>query len=60
MEIKTELKEQRVMLQTLQGVPVPPPEIGCSLALPLESLEDFDTLERLDETEKNRLVCLII
>lgn len=58
LEIKAELKEQRAMIQKLQGVPVPEPDQGCSLGLPLQSLEDFDALERLEETEKNRLVCL--
>ncbi|RXN32795.1 hypothetical protein ROHU_016037 [Labeo rohita] len=60
MEIKTELKEQRAILQKLQGAPVPVPnDFECSLSLPLESLDNFDALERLleDEAEKNRLVC---
>ncbi|XP_067247700.1 uncharacterized protein si:dkey-65l23.2 [Chanodichthys erythropterus] len=58
MDIKNELKEQRAMLQSLQGVPVPAPDTECSLSFPLQSNEDFDALERMDETEKNRLVCL--
>jgi len=61
MEVKAELKEQRAMIQNLQGVPaVPDQEIRCGLQLPLQSLEDFEELERLDETEKNRLVCLVM
>lgn len=60
LEIKAELKEQRAMIQKLQGVPLPQPEMGCSLGLPLQSLEDFDALERLEETEKNRLVYLVM
>ncbi|XP_039524692.1 merozoite surface antigen 2-like [Pimephales promelas] len=57
MEVKAELKEQRAMIQNLQGVPaVPDQEIRCGLQLPLQSLEDFEELERLDETEKNRLI----
>ncbi|XP_073694045.1 uncharacterized protein [Garra rufa] len=60
MEIKTELKEQRAILQKLQGAPSPVPnDTECSLPLPLVSLEDFDALERLleDDVEKNRLIC---
>ncbi|NP_001093522.1 uncharacterized protein isoform X1 [Danio rerio] len=60
LEIKNEQREQRAMIQQLQGAPIPIPlQAESSFAFPAQSLDDFDALEKMlqNDAETNRLIC---